>query len=253
MPQFLVDSKNIVQDKLHLSVSESHHLLRVLRKSVGDEITISDGECKQYYCVLQEADLEFPKAILKILKVHQAMSPKPRIHLVCAVLKNQRMDWLIEKATELGVDEITPLLSQHGVVELKSEKDKTKKQERFIALSQAALKQSQNLHLPQINEVLSFQEYLKKIEADNPKILQALLHPYNSLALSELETDFSKDQAEECLLLIGPEGGFSEVEVKMAHSKGFKSYSLGKNILRGETAGIYALSLLSFWRTKRSS
>ncbi len=250
MPQFLIDSKNIFKDNISLSPSESHHLLRVLRKTTGDEIRVSDGEGKQYSCVLVNADSEIPKATLKILQIHQEESLKPKIHLACALLKNQRMDWLIEKATELGVDEITPLLSQHCVVELKSEKDKAKKQERLIALSQAALKQSQNLKLPQINKILSFQEYIQQSEKQNLRVLKAAFHPYESLELMELETKILGNSYDECLILTGPEGGFSEVEVRMAKNNGFENYSLGKNILRGETAGIYALSVLNYWRGK---
>lgn len=253
MPQFLVDSKNIFKDNISLSISESHHLLRVLRKTTGDEITVSDGEGKQYSCILVNTDSEIPKATLKILQIHIEESLKPKIHLACALLKNQRMDWLIEKATELGVDEITPLLSQHCVVELKTEKDKAKKQERLISLAQAALKQSQNLNLPLINKISNFQEYIQQIDKQNLKTLKALFHPYESLELVEMETKILSKSFDECLILTGPEGGFSEVEIRMAKNQGFENYSLGRNILRGETAGIYALSVLNYWRGKRNT
>lgn len=208
-----------------LCETESKHCINVLRHKVGDNITISDGKGHYYTCTITNAH---PKRCELTLVDKQTFSlPEFKIHMAVAPTKNiDRFEWMVEKAMEFGIDEITPLLCSHS----ERKKVRTDRIERILI---AAMKQSLKAHLPTINELTSFDDFLAKHGGENTYIA----HCYNT-PKEPLKNAYNIGK--EAILCIGPEGDFSEEEVDKAVAKGCIPVSLGKSRLRTETAGVAA-------------
>lgn len=225
-----------------MDLAESHHLTHVLRKKVGDIVKITSGrgdvlEGK----VLKSKD----EVIVEILSTTTTSDlGTPQIILAPALIKGPRMDWLIEKATELGASQILPFISERGVVKVKTEKDALNKIRRWQRISEAALKQSQRSLLPQIGPIPSFEGLMERFqEVQAHKILLCPKAP----PLKNLEEKFrTKDNLLLWLLVIGPEGGLTAGEIRIAEKAGFLLSSLGHHTLRAETAALAALVILNF-------
>jgi len=206
-----------------LNEAESKHCINVLRHKVGDCITIANGKGQYYKCEITVAHPK--KCQLKLIEKQEFPPNKFNIHLAVAPTKStDRFEWLIEKAMELGVSEITPLLCQHS----ERKKVRTDRIERVVV---AAMKQSLKAHLPKINELTPFDQFLSN-NANG-----YIAHCYNT-PKTPLKMAYTK--GEDCILCIGPEGDFSEDEVHNASNNGFTPVSLGLSRLRTETAGVVA-------------
>ena len=202
---------------------DSRHCVRVLRKKVGDVLWMTDGKGHLYKTKLQNTN---PKACeFKIIETQtQEQRSEHRLHLAIAPTKQiSRFEWFLEKAVEIGIDEITPLVSKY------SERDRIKP-ERLQKILIAAMKQSLQTFLPQLNPITPLSDFLAQEQNKFNKYIAWTAEPSNNL-----EKQFQKGNS---LFLIGPEGGFSEAEVTQAIEQGFQSISLGKNRLRTETAGV---------------
>lgn len=203
------------------SKDESRHLTKVLRKKVGDQIAGTDGNGLEIHIEL--TNLAGNKVIGKITntKLH---SPSPnQLHIAIAPTKNiNRFEWFLEKATEIGIHQITPILCEHS-------ERKTIKLERLNKIIISALKQSQQFYLPKLNPIIPLASFLK----ENTKGMIAHCAPGNKEALFTISTNNQ-------LILIGPEGDFSPNEIALARQQNFKEISLGNQRLRTETAGIIA-------------
>ena len=211
-----------------LSEIESKHCVRVLRKKNGDKINITDGKGNLYECIILNANSKHCE--FSINKTIQQNKISPPLHIAIAPTKNiDRFEFFLEKTTEIGIQEITPLLA------FNSER-KNLKQERLDKIIVSACKQSKNFHFPKLNNLTTFKEILKT------KTPQKLIAHCESQNKKELK-DFSFEQ--ETLILIGPEGDFSTKEIKEAIEAGFKPVSLGKSRLRTETAGIVACTTVN--------
>jgi 16S rRNA (uracil1498-N3)-methyltransferase len=212
-----------------LTEDESKHCVKVLRKREGEVIAVTDGNGFFYDCIITKADTQ--KCEFKIQEKRAELKKSFSIHLAIAPTKNpDRLEWLVEKATELGVDEITLIDCDH------SERSFIKT-ERLLKVAISAMKQSQKASLPIINPLNSFssilentadQKFIAYVDHSNPK---HLLHE----AIKE----------KSYLICIGPEGDFSKEELESAMSKGFVKVSLGDSRLRTETAGMAACCLLN--------
>jgi 16S rRNA (uracil1498-N3)-methyltransferase len=206
------------------SKEESKHLSKVLRKKAGDPITITNGKGLEWNGELTHVASNSARA--KKTESHQHSLPKKQIHLAIAPTKNNnRMEWLIEKLTELGVASITPLLCQHS-------ERKVTKALRFEKIAIAALKQSQQFYLPEIRPLISFTDFLKN-NIQNAYIAHCQKSPKLNL------TDCALNQ-NNVTLLIGPEGDFSREEIDAAEKAGLCSVSIGSQRFRTETAGLLA-------------
>lgn len=223
MNHFFVENIAPSSDTFVLGEEESKHACRVLRLKNDDEIAILNG--KGYRFIAKITDNNPKRCIVSIKEQYYEDAPKSHIHIAIAPTKSMdRLEWFIEKATEIGVDEITPIVGEN------SERKKIKP-ERLEKILIAAFKQSQRLYLPQLNPMVSVAEFINK----TPRALFAHCDSEdNKVELSEL--DFSN----KITIMIGPEGDFSRKEIDLALKKGFTPVSLGKNRLRTETAGIYA-------------
>ena len=211
-------------DEIKLSTVESKHIIRVLRKKRGDIINFTDGKggCFTYEIVIADSK----KSILKIInREKKAKKHNYQLHIAIAPTKNiDRFEWFLEKATEIGIDEITPIICE------RSER-KVIKTERGKRILISAMKQSLKYYLPQLNEATNFKNFIKK-KSNKTKYIAHCEENYNKLMLDR--------KSENTLILIGPEGDFSSEEIKFAKQNQFKAVSLGSSRFRTETAGIIA-------------
>lgn len=206
---------------------ESRHISKVLRMTPGDHARFTDGRGNLYHCELLD---HHPKQCrFRILE--KEYIPKSRhyhLHLAVAPTKNiSRFEWFLEKATEIGIDEITPLICDH------SERIKIKA-DRLQKITQAAIKQSQQVWLPGLNEPVTFNQFVVDIKKERMNYIAWVSDIHDKL----LQDHYKKDC--DVTIMIGPEGDFSPAEIKKALQEGFKPISLGKNRLRTETAALVA-------------
>ncbi|MBK3518986.1 16S rRNA (uracil(1498)-N(3))-methyltransferase [Carboxylicivirga marina] len=207
-----------------LNESESKHCINVLRHKIGDIITVADGKGHYFRCTIVTAHPK--KCDLELVETQKFAEPDVKIHLAVAPTKNiDRFEWLIEKAMELGVSEITPLLCNHS----ERKKVRTDRLERIVV---AAMKQSLKAHMPIINELTPFDSFIKQ---ENPK--GYIAHCYDSVK-TPLKNAYQTKS--DCTLCIGPEGDFSLEEVNKATAANYEAVSLGQSRLRTETAGLIA-------------
>lgn len=223
---------DLTQTHITLSEEESKHCVRVLRLQNGDEIYLADGLGKRAIAVI--ADNHPKKCVLQIQSVTRFTSQQSSgrnyyLHILVAPTKNfDRMEWFIEKATEVGVDEITFIATEN------SERAKVN-MERCMKIAISAMKQSKQWYLPKINNMVSLETVIKQ-PLDGAK--------YIAWCETETTNDIAKTldlQAEKVTLLIGPEGDFTHSEIDLCKSKGFVPVSLGNTILRTETAALYGV------------
>lgn len=215
-----------------LPEDESKHCVRVLRLTAGDTVSIVDGQGTMLTCCI--TDPHPKRCTVEVVETHSEFGKRDfYLHLAIAPTKNiERFEWFLEKATEIGIDEITPLLCEHS-------ERKSVNPERLERVIVAAMKQSIKAYKPKLNPLMPFSDILG-------------MEP-NSNKLIGYCADFNEPQAknlihqgESVLFLIGPEGDFSPTEVELALHNGFKTTGLGPSRLRTETAGVVACALTNF-------
>lgn len=222
-----------VGEVIELSATASQHVGVVLRMQPEDEIILFCGDNREF--IGRIAHVHKKKVTVSIVSEQPVNRESPRaIHLAQAISKGDRMEWVVQKAVELGVTSITPLLTTHCVVKLDAER-LAKKQAQWQAIAIAACEQSGRNQVPIVHSACSLNEYLQACDAT----IKLVLHPYAAQSWRE-----GLWATGDIALLIGPEGGLSEEEVIHAQTHGFESLCLGPRILRTETAAIAALSVL---------
>lgn len=241
MYRFFVPAEQIGEDRAEITGDDVNHIRNVLRMAPGEKVVISSGQGMDYYCIIRDVQ---PECILLGIERKEAVKTElpVRIVLFQALPKADKMEWIIQKAVELGVSEIVPVRTRRSVVRL-DEKKAVKKQQRWQMIAEAAAKQSGRGIVPEVHGVLSFPEALAYA-----KELEYRLIPY------ELYEDMRQtlDQVDQVCggsslgIFIGPEGGFERGEVEQAMEGGAVPISLGRRILRTETAGLALLSVLMF-------
>ncbi len=211
-----------------LSEEESKHAVRVLRLAVGDTVQLIDGSGGMYEAEIIDAHPK--RCTLQILsRTFEFQKPSYHLHIAVAPTKNiDRIEWFLEKATEIGIQEITPLISEHS-------ERKEVKVDRLNKVVVSAMKQSLKAYMPQINEAINFDKFLAQ-QKDSDS-LKAIAHCVDD-EKKYLNQAFPKNQS--YLILIGPEGDFSQKEIQQALAAGFHPISLGEARLRTETAALYA-------------
>lgn len=204
---------------------ESKHIIKVLRKKEGDILFVTNGLGFLFKTEIILATEK--KCTVSILSQEQKERDTYHIHLAVAPTKmNERYEWFLEKATEIGIHEITPIICDHS-------ERKVLKTERFEKILQSAMKQSNQYHLPKLNAPVSFKDFMNKKQEGNLYI--AHCEETNKKELKDCIT-----VKENYILLIGPEGDFSTKEIEAALQNGYQPVSLGNTRLRTETAGIVA-------------
>ncbi len=214
-----------------LSVEESKHMIRVLRKSIGDIVYFTDGCGANFKCEIVDPDPK--KCCIRIIEKTEGRDRRNiKLHIGIAPTKNiTRFEWFLEKATEIGIEEVTPVISFHS-------ERKEIKPERLIKVIISAMKQSLKSYLPKLNNKLQFEEIISK-----PFEGQKFIAYISDDVTKELKDVYIPGQ--DVLILIGPEGDYSPEEVKKATDNGFIPVSLGTSRLRTETAGIVACHTIS--------
>ena len=204
---------------------ESKHIIKVLRKKEGDILYVTNGLGCLFTTEITIASDS--KCTVKIDSFKEQEKPKFHLHLAVAPTKmNDRYEWFLEKVTEIGIQEITPIICEHS-------ERKVIKTDRFQKILESAMKQSLHYYLPKLNEPISFKEFIKK-EISAQKFI-ALCEETDKKSLKN-ELEISKDVT----ILIGPEGDFSVKEIQLAIEKSFIPVSLGNTRLRTETAAVVA-------------
>tara|TARA_R110001592_G_scaffold178589_3_gene419724 strand:+ start:4506 stop:5210 length:705 start_codon:yes stop_codon:yes gene_type:complete len=222
----ITDASTFVLDE-----NESKHAIKVLRLNQNDEICLVDGKGYFYTAKINVAHAK--KCEVQILEKKAEENNKPAIHIAIAPTKNNdRLEWFIEKTTEIGITAISPIICDHS-------ERKILKTERLEKRAISAMKQSLKAALPIINEAVSFKSLIDSIPENTEKFI-AHCYEENQQHLKEIYTA-NKD----CIVLIGPEGDFSLQEVELALKNGFKPVSLGKSRLRTETAGLVACNIVN--------
>lgn len=226
MQLFYTPNINLTASTFILDEAESKHAIKVLRLNINDKVTLIDGKGTYYHSEIIQAH---PKECeLKILSSTKETDTKANIHIAIAPTKNNdRLEWFVEKATEIGITEITPLICQ------RSER-KMLKIDRLEKTAIAAMKQSIKATLPKINVPVSYKDFIKNTTK------QTNLFIAHCLDNSEKHLNQICVTNESAIVLIGPEGDFTKEEIDLAIKNHFKPISFGKSRLRTETAGVVA-------------
>ena len=243
MQRFFVEPHQIDEEahQIHITGSDVNHISNVLRMKMGEELWISDGSKYEYRCTIESFE---PDEVL----LHIVYSQEPEYELPCRIYlfqglpKADKMELIIQKAVELGAYEIIPVETKRCVVKLDGRKS-AKKTVRWQQIAESAAKQSKRMLIPNVHEVLTFREALKYAESMDIRLV-----PYE-LARGMQETKeilAGIEPGQSVGIFIGPEGGFEEKEIEAAIEGGAKPITLGRRILRTETAGLAILSVLMF-------
>ena len=242
MFHFFVDRTQIDegQNRITITGPDVNHIRNVLRMKPGEQLRVSNGEDKDYLCAVEEVSQE--QVTVEILEPLESTELPARIVLFQGLPKSDKMELIIQKTAELGVYEIVPVATRRAVVKLDRKKEESKLR-RWNLISESAAKQSKRLIVPQVTGVMTLEEAFSYAAG-----FDKCLIPYENAEGMEgtREAFASIRPGMTAGIFIGPEGGFDEEEIARAETHGVRPVTLGKRILRTETAGLYALSVLGF-------
>ena len=208
---------------------EGYKHIKATRRKVGDELIIFNGDGHNYYSKILEIKKNCQLEVTDSNENHS--ESKCHIHLAQCIGKREKMDLIIQKAVELGVKKITPIISERVVVKI-NEKNHVKKIDHWKKVIISACEQSNRSVIPELSSIETLDNFFQKHESNG-----IIFDPESKKRLGDI------DELNNVTLLIGPEGGFSDHEIRLSHQANFTSISLGKRILRMETASIVSLSI----------
>ncbi|MCR5216339.1 MAG: 16S rRNA (uracil(1498)-N(3))-methyltransferase [Lachnospiraceae bacterium] len=246
MYHFFVDQDAIHSDYITISGDDVNHIKNVLRMKPGETLVVSprnEGDDKDYYGSIRSIEEE--EVIVSIDWTEETRELPCKVYLFQGLPKSDKLEWIIQKAVELGVYEIIPVSMRRSIVKLDEKKAKGKVL-RWQGISESAAKQSKRSIIPQVKEVMTFRESLAYLKDQG---ITTLWMPYeNARGMEATREAFEglKKNPSKVAIMIGPEGGFDPEEVEAALKEGFLTLSLGKRILRTETAGMMMLSLITY-------
>lgn len=241
MYHFFVTPEQVEENTIRIVGSDVNHIKNVLRMKVGEELQVSDGNNKKYLCeVASISGEEIGVSIKEELVVDTELPSK--IYLFQGLPKADKMELIVQKAVELGVYEIIPVETKRTVVKL-DDKKAVKKVERWNTIAEGGAKQSGRNVIPTVKPVMSYKEALQYA-----KLLDVVLIPYELAEGMEKTRQIIEGirSGQSVGIFIGPEGGFETEEVESAVACGARAITLGKRILRTETAGLTTLSILMY-------
>lgn len=242
MYQFFVEPSQIQGTEIIIEGNDVNHIKNVLRMKIGEELSISNGiDNKEYRCGIEKIEEDRVICCLRFVK-EDGMELPSKVFLFQGLPKADKMELIIQKAVELGVYEIIPVAAKRCVVKLDEKKEKNKIS-RWQGIAQAAAKQSKRRIIPQVKEILTMREAIEYASK-----LDVRLIPY------ELAEGMDKTKAimenllpeQSIAVFIGPEGGFEDNEIKEAIDEGIEPITMGKRILRTETAGFTILAWIMY-------
>jgi 16S rRNA (uracil1498-N3)-methyltransferase len=239
MPRFYVPQPQIEEGMLRVKGGEVRHIRRVLRLKAGDRIVVFNGSAKEYEGTIIE---EGPSSV--VIRIQNVLSFKTESHLEItlaqSLLKGEKMDYLIQKATELGIKEIIPFFSSRSVPLLDKSK-RLKRYHRWEKIAVEASKQCERVVVPKIGPLQDYSEILQTASQDS---LRLILWEREGASLKEILK--GSGARARIFFIVGPEGGMSNEEVEQAKRTGFVPVTLGKRVLRSETASVCLLSVLQY-------
>jgi 16S rRNA (uracil1498-N3)-methyltransferase len=239
MPRFFVPKEFVKADSIYITGKEAHHILDVMRLKVSDEVVVFDGTGREYVGVVKAADR-------RSLEVHIKSRREPSsgdglvLTLIQAIPKKDKMDYIVEKATELGVSGIIPVTTERTIPEWNDAK-RVSIVERWRKISMEAAKQCGRSDIPDINSIVSIDEAVDRLKEYDLKLIAVLSD--KAIKLKDALKDHSGKKA---AIAIGPEGDFTAEETENALTAGFKIVSLGPRVLKSDTAGLAALSIIGY-------
>ena len=241
MYHFFINQDQVEDDHIRIIGADVNHIKNVLRMGAGEEVLISNGVDKDYLCEVTSVTAQ--EVTARILSVEEGGRELPaRITLFQGLPKGDKMELIIQKAVELGAYEIVPVETKRTVVKLDKKKEESKLR-RWNAVSESAAKQSKRLIVPEVAGVMSLKEAL-----DFSKEFDLTVIPFeNAKGMERTREILSQVKPGMNVgIFIGPEGGFEDSEIELSESFGARTVTLGKRILRTETAGLSVLSVLSY-------
>lgn len=235
MPKFF--SKDISGDIITLDSDDSKHIKTVLRADIGERFTVCDGEGFDYLCEVSSLDGSVKARIIE--KIPCESEPKVKVTLFQGLPKGDKMETIIQKCVEIGICEIVPVSCERSIVKIDKKEDK--KIARWQKISLSAAKQSGRGVVPLVSASMSFKEAVKRAAETDLAII-----PYENEKEVGIRQAIDGFDGKTISVFIGPEGGFSDGEIKFALENGVKSVTLGRRILRTETAGPVATAILMY-------
>ena len=236
MYHFFVEEEQVNGENAYISGSDVNHIVNVLRMKIGEELLISVKGDWDYLCKIEE--IENDRVNLKLLESMEQRELPIKLTLLQGIPKSDKLEMIIQKAIELGVSEIIPVKTNRVVVRI-DEKKTQAKVNRWNAIAESAAKQSKRSIIPKVLKPQTIDNALEIVKDYGVKLL-----PYENADGIKKTKDIlnSLDSKNNIAVFIGPEGGFEEAEVKKSTDSGFEVITLGKRILRTETAGLALLS-----------
>ena len=241
MHHFFVNPEQVEDGLIRITGPDVNHIKNVLRMRQGEEMLVSDGTGRDYLC--QAEEIAGGEVTALILKTEEEGRELPsRIWLFQGLPKSDKMEFIIQKAVELGAAGIVPVTTRNTVVKLDPKKEETKVK-RWQAIAESAAKQSKRSLVPRVSGIMTLKEAFDYVESQG---FSVRLIPYEHEAgMDGTKTELdAAGPGQDIAVFIGPEGGFDEREIELALSKGVRPISLGRRILRTETAGLAVLSVL---------
>lgn len=241
MPKFFVTQDKITENQIIIDTEDVAHISRVLRLGIGDHVTVCDSQGTDYEAEI--AEMEQKQIVCSITEKRASESePNIKVTLFQGLPKASKMEYIIQKTTELGISEIVPVKLSRCVVKIDNKKDERKKLDRWQKISEAAAKQSGRGIVPQISEIMTLDEVIKR-----SKEFDLFFVPYECEEQKTLkEVLLSRSDIKTVGFIIGPEGGFDPAETEKLHESGIDTVTLGKRILRTETAGEAVLAMTMY-------
>ncbi len=241
MPKFFVPKENISDNTIIINSDDVMHIKKVLRMEEGEILNLCDGRGMNYTAGIVE--FREKEIVCEIKEVYSSDTEAPvRVTLYQGLPKAGKMDYIIQKTTELGIVRIVPCQMARSVSRIDNKKDALKKQQRWQKIAEAAAKQSGRGIIPEVAEPVSFDEAIEKMKRDELAFAPYECEERNSLKKVLTE----KEGVQNISYIIGPEGGFDLEEIKKLEENGIKTVTLGKRILRTETAGEAVLAMIMY-------
>ena len=240
MPKYFTEPENIKDGFIEIFSDEVKHILNVMRMEIGDTLTICDGQSNDYLCRICETGKNCLKA--KIEETTKSESePKTKITLYQGLPKSDKMELIIQKCVEIGVCRIVPVITERAVVKIEKGAKEDKKTERWQKIAESAAKQSGRGIIPAVERPMKFKDAIEEAVKNGEAII-----PYENEKDRGLKEFVKNSKAENIGIFIGPEGGFDTKEIEFAVENGVMSVTLGKRILRTETAGIVTSAIVLY-------
>lgn len=239
MRRYYVSPQDVRGNRIYIKGPEAHHIVHVMRLTVGDTVIIFDDTGNEYVATIEKKSRGDLVAMIKEMRCMKETKAF-KITLAQALPKGNKMDYIIQKCTELGIETIIPLLTARTIITL-DEKKKLSRQDRWRKIAREASKQCGRVALPQIGEPKRFEEVLTSVKDFDLSIIPCL-----EGKRKDLKSLLRGNKSDGVIVFIGPEGDFTTEEIRMAEKAGCIPVSLGPMILKSDTAAVVSIAILNY-------